>query len=218
MNFKEFLKNAINPDKSHIGRRRLITVLGVVFMGFSLAFLIRCQFGTDPYTGMNLKASELLGWSFGNWQALLNTVMFILVLIFGRENIGLGTLCNMLLVGYCADFFGWLIDMIIPETAFAVLGIRIAVFVPAILVFVIAAALYMDADLGSGPYDALVFIISKKLLPKVPFAPIRIVYDVLFIVFALILGGKFYIGTLVMALLLGPAITLVGKKIQKFFA
>ena len=116
--------------------RRLLGVLvGVTFMGFGLSWLIPCGFGTDSFTTMNLAISAKLGWKLGTWQALLNCVMFIPVILFGRKLIGFGTLANMLLVGYICDFFSWVWGLLLPGGFFDPLWVRIAVAVPALLVF-----------------------------------------------------------------------------------
>ena len=43
--------------------------------------------------------------------------------------------------------------------------VRIGVLIPAIIVFILSAALYMDVDMGTAPYDAIPIIISDHL-PK----------------------------------------------------
>ncbi len=60
----------------------------------------------------------------------------------------------------------------------------------------------MDVELGTSPYDAIPFIISKYV-PKIPFRIMRIGYDFLVIFIAWIFGGHVQIVTILMALLLG---------------
>lgn len=115
---------------------------GVLLMGFSISWLVPCGFGTDAFTAMNLAISEKIGVSFGTWQAGLNTVLFLLVLLFGRRYIGVGTFANMLLVGYICDFFSWIWSLALPADFFAPLLTRVLVAVPALGLFVLAAAVY----------------------------------------------------------------------------
>ena len=95
---KEFIKGMY--QKQNFSKRLVVVLLAVIIMGFSLSWLVRVDLGIDPYTSMNLAISDKLGISLGNWQALLNSIMFLLVIAFGREHIGFGTLANMFLVGY----------------------------------------------------------------------------------------------------------------------
>lgn len=194
--------------------RRIIGVMvGVTFMGFGISWLVPCGFGTDCFTAMNLAVSDKIGWSFGTWTAVLNCALFIPVLLWGRNHIGLGTVANMLLVGYICDFFSWIWCMLLPADFFAPLWVRICVAVPALGVFVIAAAIYMDMGLGMAPYDALPFIITNAL-KKVPFRAVRITFDLVTIALGYCFGAPFAAVTLAMAFLLGPAVEAVGKRLK----
>lgn len=72
----------------------------------------------------------------------------------------------MVLVGYTADFFGWVFRLC-GITAPAGGAARFVFMVAAIAVFVVAASLYMTADLGTAPYDAMSFVLATTL-PHLP--------------------------------------------------
>lgn len=202
-------------DKKKLTRQIIGVMIGVIFMGFGISWLVPCGFGTDGYTAMNLAISGKIGWTFGTWQAALNCVLFVVVIVFDKKLIGLGTLANMILVGYSCDFFTWIWSGLLPADFFTPLLIRIVVAVPALLVFVVAAAVYMDMGLGTSPYDALPFILHKRL-SKFSFRIVRIVYDLVFILIGYLFGAPFAIITIMMAFLLGPTIEWVGEKIKPF--
>lgn len=92
-------------QKEHFVKRLITVIVAVIVMGFALSWLVLVDMGTDPCTLMNLTISSRLGISLGNWQALFNSILFIIVIWKGREHIGFGTLANMFLVGYSLDFF-----------------------------------------------------------------------------------------------------------------
>ncbi len=211
---KEFIQGMY--QKKNFGGRLVAVILAVITMGFSLSWLVLVDMGTDPCTSMNLAISAKLGMSIGNWQALFNSVLFVFVIFWGRENIGFGTLANMFLVGYSLDFFSWLWAKFgIPAYFEASFLLRAFVLLPALIVFIFAASVYMDVELGTSPYDAISFIVAKYL-PKVPFRFVRIVYDILVIIVAWIFGAKIGIVTILMGFTLGPVITFVGNKISRF--
>ena len=195
-------------QKEHFVKRLITVIVAVIVMGFALSWLVLVDMGTDPCTLMNLTISSRL-------QALFNSILFIIVIWKGREHIGFGTLANMFLVGYSLDFFSWLWRQTGVDTYFASNVVRYAVFLPALIIFIIAAAVYMDVELGTSPYDAIPFIISKYV-PKIPFRIMRIGYDFLVIFIAWIFGGHVQIVTILMALLLGPVIAYIGKLLQKY--
>lgn len=197
-------------QKPNFLKRLIIVILAVIMMGFSLSWLVLVDMGTDPCTLMNLTISGKLGMTLGNWQALLNCILLILVIFFGKEHIGFGTLANMFLVGYSLDFFSWLWTKVGIDVYFQSATVRYAVFLPALIVFVIAAAVYMDVELGTSPYDAMSYILAK-VFPKVPFRLLRIAYDMLIIGIGWAFGGRVQIVTVLMALLLGPVIGIIGN-------
>lgn len=197
----------------NISVKKVAGVLGaVVMMGFAISWLVPCRFGTDGYTAMNLAISDRIGMSFGSWQALLNIVLFGIVIATEREHIGIGTVANMLLVGYSCDFFSWIWNMVLPAGFFDRLPVRILVAAVSLFIFVLAAAVYMDMGLGMSPFDALPFIIQHRL-KKVSFKTVRIVYDLVTICLGYLFGAPFAAATLAMAFLMGPAVEAVRRRL-----
>lgn len=196
-------------------KRLIVMIIGVFFMGFFLSFLIKVDLGTDPCTFMNLTLSRFLGLSFGNWQLLLNSCLFIIVILFGRKLIGFGTIANMVFIGYIADFFGMVWDKTVPEHIFREFPSRAIVFAIALAMFIFSVSLYINANMGVAPYDAIPQIISEKVFKKVPFAIIRIAFDFTAILIGVLFGNRPNIGIILMALFLGPVITVVGKFLNK---
>lgn len=191
-----------NVDKKSL----ILVILSVIIMGASLAFLYRTNFGTDACSCLNLGISSRLGMTLGNWQVIFNCILFIFVIVFARNQIGWGTLANMFLVGYSFDFFSWLLNRTLPADFFEGIIIRIAVTIPALIIFVVSAATYMAVELGTAPYDAIPFIIASKI-ERVPFRIVRIIWDVSSFMIGWALGSTLGIVTVIMAFTLGPVIT-----------
>ena len=141
-------------QKEHFVKRLITVIVAVIVMGFALSWLVLVDMGTDPCTLMNLTISSRLGISLGNWQALFNSILFIIVIWKGREHIGFGTLANMFLVGYSLDFFSWLWRQTGVDTYFASNVVRYAVFLPALIIFIIAAAVYMFCTSGGSGIES----------------------------------------------------------------
>ena len=202
-------------SQKDFAKRLIVMNIGVFLMGFFLSFLIKVDLGTDPCTFMNLTLSRAIGISFGTWQLLLNTVLFIFVILFGKKFIGFGTIANMVFIGYIADFFCWLWEKTIPEYYFTQFPQRGVVFAIALFLFIISVSFYINANMGVSPYDAMPQIISERVLKNVPFAIIRIAYDFLVILIGILFQGTPNIGIVLMALFLGPIISTVGKFLNK---
>ena len=119
----------------------------------------------------------------------------------------------MFLVGYSIDFFSWVWSKVLPEGLFDTLAVRIGVMIPALIIFVLAVAVYIDMDMGTSPFDAIPSIVAKKM-PKVPFRIVRIAYDGVATLIGFIFGGMPGVVTLIMVFALGPVIAWVGNKIR----
>jgi uncharacterized membrane protein YczE len=213
MDFKKKINDYFHQEG--FKKKFIVMLLGVVLMGVFLSFLIEVSFGTDPCTFMNLTIAGRLGILFGTWQVILNSILFILVIFFDRHQIGPGTIANMVLIGYISDFCRWLWGKLIPDFIFTAMPYRAVVFVVALLCFVVAASLYMNADMGVAPYDAVPIIINRYVLRKVPFKYIRIGFDGTVLLIGFLLGGKVEICTVLMVFLLGPTITAVGSYLNR---
>jgi uncharacterized membrane protein YczE len=212
---RKIIKGLLFREEFANRKRFAIMMIGIFFLGFWLSFLIRANLGTDPCSFMNLTVSGKLGILFGTWQLILNATLFIIVIAFGREHIGPGTIANMVLIGYIADFFGFLWDSYIPKSFFTDTPTRILTFAVSFTMFVISAALYMNADMGLAPYDAIPLMIKKYLLKRVPFAIVRMGYDFTAILIGILCGGIPNIGHILMALFLGPVITTIGRFLNR---
>lgn len=189
----------------------VLTFFSVIVMGFALSLLNIVDLGTDPFSFMNWSISDALGIGFGNWQVILNVIMFIPVIIFGRKQIGIGTLFNMVLVGYSVEFFSWIWQVVSFDTLISSMTMRLVLMIPSLVIFVASAAIYMSADLGTAPYDALPLIISEKL-PKIPFRLVRFVWDSAAVVIGALVSGSVGIVTILMAIFMGQTVAFVKNK------
>lgn len=195
-------------------KRIIVCFLAVLGMGFFLSFLMLCGLGTDPCSFMNKAISLRIGMLFGTWQLIINSVMLIIVILWDRSSLGFGTVFNMVLVGYYVDFFDWVWSKTIPDHIFTDALTRWPVFLVALLCFIISAAVYINSDMGVAPYDALPKIITQKVterFPKFPKMLIRMAWDFSAILVGILAGGIPVVGIILMAIFLGPAISLVGR-------
>lgn len=202
----------------HMGRRIPVLIVSVIMMGMCVAFFEKLQVGTDPCTVFNLAvAQNVLHWSnLGTWQLLFNLFLLAVILLMKEGRfIGLGSLANMVLVGYSRDFFKPIVEQLLPGDAHSLL-VRGGVFVPTMVLFLVAVAFYMVVELGTAPYDAISQIIAAHL-PKVPFAIIRIAFDILVTVAGYLLGGKIGLFTVAACFFLGPVISAIAAKFRPWF-
>lgn len=190
--------------------RTVIMLLAVTLMGFALSLLVRAHMGTDPCSCMNLGISARLGVPFGWMQLMINAVMLVGLFFLDRSLIGLGTIGNMVVVGFAADFFKAVYARFFP--AHDAIWVSILLMLVGAVLLSASVSLYFSSNLGVAPYDSLAFIASNKT--KIPFKWCRVAIDVTALAVGWILGSVVGAGTVVVALTLGSLITFFNKHLS----
>ena len=199
-------------------RNRMIMMLcGVMAQGMGLSVLRAINLGTDPCSCLTQGVTNFVPLSFGTCQLLCHLVTFVFVIRYDLGMIGFGTIANMCFLGYISDFFRWIWSLLLPVGFFEVTINRYILLIPSLAVFLLGAAAYMCAGLGSSPYDALPFIISGRV-KKVSFKVVRMIWDISFMTAGFLLGGDVGIVTVLVAFFLGPIITWVQRKLEVLIA
>lgn len=191
--------------------RSIFAFIGVGILAFGAATLRVGQVGLDPYTAANIGIGETLGLSLGVYQLGINIVILLLVFIFGRKYIGIGTIINMVLTGFFIDFFTWLYQDIF--TIELTLVIRALLLIVGVLIFTFGASFYMSAKLGNAPYDAIAPMIVDRT--KFRYRSVRVVQDISFVLLAFVFGGPVGIGTVINAFFTGPLIEFWNTKVSE---
>lgn len=198
--------------KNKLPLRIFLSAFGVFMMGFGMSVIEKLGAGTDPFTCMNNGLSMVMGLSIGTVNLLVSLVLFGFVVFTDISGLGLGTLFNMVGFGYTIDLFRFIwakVGFVGVSDPFW----RHTVLLGMLLVFILAVSLYLAADLGSAPYDALPVILAEKT--RIRFVFVRMVWDATAVVIGFLLGSAVGITTLVCALLVGPAAALVKKAVDK---
>ena len=186
-------------------------VFGVLCIGIGSGLFRYAGFGADPFTTMNLGISSLLNLSFGTWQLIMNIVLFLPVLFWGRKTVGWGTAANMVFVGYLSDASLSMMNSLLDEST---LVMRLMIMIVAMVIASFGVACYIVPELGVAPYDALQLMIEQHSKGKISYRAARIGCDSLCIVIGiaalLAAGGKLFslvgIGTICNVLMMGPVI------------
>jgi uncharacterized membrane protein YczE len=191
----------------------IMMLCGVTAQGMGLSLLRSINLGTDPCSCLTQGVTNFLPLSFGTCQLLCHLVTFLFVIRYDLGMIGFGTIGNMCFLGYISDFFRWGWALLLPAGFFEGVANRYILLIPSLAVFLLGAAAYMCAGLGSSPYDALPFIISGHV-KKVSFKVVRMLWDIGFMAAGFLLGGDVGIVTILVAFFLGPIIAWVQRKLE----
>lgn len=191
--------------------RALMSLIGVIIQSFGGAILLESNLGMDPYSAMNLGISKMIGWQLGTFQLALNFVVLIVVFFVQKNLIGVGTIFNMVLVGYGIQFFSELYQKVLPDPSTIVWQVVVAVI--GLLIFTFGLSMYIVADVGVSPFDAITPMIMD-ITHSEKYRLIRIIQDTTTMLIALLVRGPFGLVTLIVAFGTGPFIIFWSDKVH----
>lgn len=181
------------------GLRLLQLNVGLAVYGASIAFMLRAGIGLGPWDvfhqGVALRTPLTIG------QAMVGAGLVLLVFsgVVARVRIGIGSVANMVLIGMWVDLMlarpwfptatGW-----VDGAAMLALGLTLNG---------IATGLYITAGLGAGPRDG--FVLGVAAMTKAPVRRVRMLVEVTVFAIGWALGGNVGVGTVAVALGIGPA-------------
>jgi uncharacterized membrane protein YczE len=176
-------------------RRFIQLQIGLLLYGSSLALMVRANLGLNPWSVFHQGLSQLTGLSLGTVVNLVGALV-LMIWIPLRQKPGIGTICNVLVLGTAADAT---LAVLPPVTG---LPLQIALLVGAILLNGAATGAYIGAGLGPGPRDGLTTGGVRVTGFEVRW--VRMIVEGLVLVLGWILGGAIGVGTVAYALCNGP--------------
>lgn len=174
-------------------------LFGVTLLGLGIAVMLAAGVGLGPWAVFHEGLSEVSGLSFGRVLQLVGLVVIGVAWSLTGERPGAGTISNMILVGPFVDLFGasgW-----IPTPTAMPLGL--VQFVVGTGIVGLASGLYITARFGAGPRDG--FVLGLSRVSRWSVRRTRTALEALVLGFGFLLGGSVGLGTVVFALLVGPA-------------
>ncbi len=178
-------------------KRLLPLLVGFVIWGLAVALQVRANLGLSPWDVFHQGLGHHLGIGIG-WAGVVTSVGVLLLWIPLKMKPHIGTVLNALVIGPSAEFFLAILDA--PEN----IVLRWSYMLGGILLMAIGSALYLPARLGTGPRDGVMVGLNKKFGFSIRLA--RTIVEVMALVIGWLLGGTVGLGTLVVALGLGPTV------------
>jgi uncharacterized membrane protein YczE len=181
---------------------RYIGVLfGLLFLSIGASFFITANIGSEAIT---VFLQGIMFQTNSNFAlAIIIANLFPVALLYAikrNDLLSFGSFA-ILLIGPLIDL--WLASGLLTtptnfmiQIMFSVIGILSSGF---------GIALYIHANVGMSPFEALVVAISQKF-SNIKFFLIKIIFDMLFLIVGFSLGGVVGIGTVISVLAFGPVI------------
>ncbi|MBO0457718.1 YitT family protein [Enterococcus hulanensis] len=185
----------------------LVNILGSSLMGIGISLLIWLELGVDTISILYLGIQQYFALPIWLLCFLFNIIVVLLVFVIERNEIGLGTVINFLILTICLKYFPLLLaNFSIDNVTQTVQGLLL---LAGVCILAVGCGLYASANLGSAALEALSAVVSKKI--TISFKIVRIFFDGLLVIAGLLLGAKIGVGTILCVLLIGP----ISQQVQK---
>jgi uncharacterized protein len=188
-------------QQPHYVFRFVRMMLGLFMFAVGIVMTVNANIGLAPWDVFHQGLSTVLGITFGQ-AGILVGLAIVIINFFTGEKIGWGTLGNMVFIGLFIDLL--MFNHLIPEMqvfAYGVIQMTAGLFVIGF-----ASYLYIGAGLGCGPRDGLMVALLKR--SNKPVSLVRGVIEGGALACGWLLGGSVGLGTVITALLTGPAVGL----------
>lgn len=185
--------------------------MAILFVGLCIAHLgvtlfLLADLGSDPFNvlvqGIFRTLSGITGFKFlthGYTHIGINLLIILILLFADHHYIKLGTVFCMAFGGPIIDFFTALLENYINSSL--PFGVRLGILALGCVILAYGMTVVIKSDAGTGPNDLVAIAVSEK--GHFPFGITRTITDVSFVVIGFLLGGKFGVGTIVCAVLVG---------------
>ncbi len=177
-------------------RRYVQLAVGLVLFGVSISFFVQSHLGLPPWDVFHQGISDRTGIPMGTVGIIVGAFVLLLWIPL-RQRPGIGTVCNVIVVGVVVD----LTLPVLPEPG--VMAVRIAFLLTAILMNALATALYIGAGLGPGPRDGLMTGFARR---GHSLRVVRTAIELAVLAIGWMLGGDVGVGTALFAISIGPLV------------
>lgn len=172
-------------------------LVGIGIYGSGVSAMIRGRLGLGPWDLLHQGIFVRTGISIGTATVLVGLAIFVVLWPFGVRP-GWGSLVNMVLIGV-------VIDLTLPYLhAPASLLLRLGYHLAGIAMLGFGTGLYVSAGMGAGPRDSL--MLTSAVRSGWPVRRVRTLIEIVVGLLGWLLGGTLGLGTILFALLIGPAV------------
>ena len=176
-------------------RRLPQLLLGLYLYGASMAMIVTSGLGMMPWDVLHSGILRHVPLSFGT-IVTITSFLVLLIWIPLRQQPGLGTVLNALLIGPALDLTRLFLPH--PESLWP----NIALLIGGIVLNGVASAMYIGSQFGPGPRDGLMSGLSRVTGRSIRL--VRTLIEVSVVAFGWLLGGVFGLGTALYAVSIGP--------------
>ncbi len=172
-------------------KRSVVAAIGLLTFAVGVYFQMQANLGMQPWQAMRLGLANQLSVTFGTVSICMSLVLIVIDL-FLKQRIGLGTFLDAFLVGIGTDICIFL-DFLPVQTN---LGLQLIWLFAGMVVCCVGQWFYMTAALSCGPIDSFLLGIGS-LFPKVSIGKVNLGILMVVLVICLVLKSPLGLGTVI---------------------
>ncbi|MGA3405557.1 MAG: hypothetical protein ABSD49_07495 [Candidatus Bathyarchaeia archaeon] len=184
----------------------LVIQIGFLLFGLSIDVIVQASLGLDSWDVLQMALTYHFPITLGQ-SSIGVAFLIVLVDIILKEPLGWGTIANMIFIGVWVD----ILRPYVPSVPHLFV-IQIGYLLLGTLIMGFATAVYVGVDAGAGPRDTLMLALSR--LGKTSLRVARTCLEVTVVALGWLFGGPAWLGTLVAAIAIGPAVQLGFKVLR----
>jgi uncharacterized membrane protein YczE len=191
------MSRLISP-KAFVLIRILLFISGIFTLAFGVATVIRADLGVPSWDVLHIGLSKLTSFSIGRWVQIIGVSMVLMVCAIEKKKPALGSMINILLVGY---FMNLILNLnLVPS--FTSLTAKGLMLLSGIMLMGLGSGMYVASEIGAGPRDGVVLLISRKF--SISIRNSRTLLEFMALTAGWLIGGPVSMGTFVSVPLIGP--------------
>lgn len=179
-------------------------LMGYAFVSFGTILFLYSDLGLNSWGLLHQGLSLRTALTFGQASQAFGLFLVITCLFF-KVVPGIGTILNMYFIGKFIDLIDSFSIIRTPDS----LILKFAMLLSGTVIMAYGMFFYLKENLGAGPKDGLMILLNKK--SGLDIGLVRTGMEVSAVIAGYLLGGKFGIGTIISALLLGPVLNFIFK-------
>jgi len=176
----------------------LLTAFAVMAVG--ILMIVNTDWGVDPWSAFHLGLATQTGLSLGRVIQVIGVLAVTITLALkGRTHVTWITLLNAVFIGFFIDLFD----------SFGIINHHAGVrgffyLLSGVVIRSFGNAMYLAIKKGAGPRDGLMLVLTERT--GWPLFAVRNGMDLTVLVMGALLGARIGIGTVIIAVLMGPCV------------
>jgi uncharacterized membrane protein YczE len=190
--------------------RIVFYLTGLLILSFGVTLTIKSDLGAGPWDALNVGLSTTIGLTVGSWVIIVGLILIVINAFLLQEKPDVFAFFTILIVGGLIDF--WLLYIFNQFEPTGLISKTIVLFLGLILL-ALGIAVYLQAKYPLIPIDRFMLAIRHRI--KVNLMVAKTIGELTALILALIFKGPIGIGTIIIALSVGPFVQLFFPPLEK---